>query len=222
MFLGHFGVALAAKRLAPRTSLGTLFIAAQFADLLWPVLLLAGVEHVRIDAAAKPMPLLFDDYPYSHSLVALAAWGALLAGAYFAATRYARGALVVAALVVSHWLLDVVVHRPDLPLAPGGATEVGLFLWRSTAAAMTVELSLFAFGLLLYLRARGAAVRAWSVWVLSALLVAVYLLDRLGGGVPPSVAAIAWVGQAQWLFVAAAYWIDRQRPGRAPLAPASA
>src|SRR5262245_13269216 len=107
MFVGHFGLGFAAKRIALAVSLGTLFLAVEFADGLWPIFLLAGVEHVRIVAGLmKTSALDFYDYPWSHSLIALVIWGAIVGAAYFAATRSRRGAWVVGAGVVSHWLLD--------------------------------------------------------------------------------------------------------------------
>ncbi|HEX6361785.1 MAG TPA: hypothetical protein VFZ93_02430, partial [Albitalea sp.] len=127
MFIGHFGVGFAAKRVAPAVSLGTLFLAAQFIDLLWPTLLLAGVERVEIRPGANP-PLAFVHYPVSHSLVAVLGWAALIGGLHFGLRRRLRAALVVGAAVLSHWVLDLLVHEPDLPLAPGAA-RVGLGLW---------------------------------------------------------------------------------------------
>ena len=212
MFLGHFAVALAAKRVAPRQSLGTLFLAAQFADLLWPALLLAGVEQVRIDPAARPIPLVFEHYPYSHSLLALTLWGVALGAVAWAVTRDRIGAAVVAALVVSHWLLDALVHRPDLPLAFGHGPLIGLSLWSSNLATLLLELTLFAAGLGLYLRVRPAQRRRVAFWTLIVVLLAIYAGDRFGGSVPPSVAAVAWVTQAMWLFVAWAWWLDRPAP----------
>jgi membrane-bound metal-dependent hydrolase YbcI (DUF457 family) len=211
MFLGHFGVALAAKAWAPRTSLGTLFLAGQFLDLLWPTLLLAQIERVRIDAVNGGVtPLVFVHYPISHSLLAAAAWAALLALVYLALTRNRRGALIVALLVVSHWFLDALVHRPDLLLVPWSSTAIGLNLWASRVATLAVELPLFAIGLLLYLRTVPARRSDWRLWALVALLAAIYF-GNLYGPPPPSVAAIAWVGQAQWLLIAFGYWVDRER-----------
>ena len=209
MFLGHLALAIAAKRAAPRQSLGTLSFAALFADLLWPTLLLAGVERARIDATATPVPLLFEFYPYSHSLLALVLWGALIGAAVFMSTRDRAGALVVAALVASHWVLDLIVHRPDLPLAPGAGALFGLSLWSSNAATMLLELALFATALLLYFRLRPEQLRRASLWFFVAFLITIHLGERLGGGAPPSVQAVAWVGQAQWLLVALAWWADR-------------
>ena len=95
MFIGHFGVALAAKKVAPRTSLGSLFLATQFADLLWPILLLFGIEHVRIAPGITAVsPFDFYDYPISHSLVTLSAWALLVGLGYLAITKYARGAWI--------------------------------------------------------------------------------------------------------------------------------
>ena len=117
MFLGHYGVAFAAKRAAPRTSLGTLAFATQFLDELWPILLLMGLEQVRIVPGLMAANSLdFVSYPISHSLVAAIGWAILIGLVYFVIRRYGRGAWVVAALVASHWLLDAPMHRPDLPL----------------------------------------------------------------------------------------------------------
>lgn len=217
MFLGHYAVAFAAKRAAPATSLGTLFLAAVFIDLLWPALLLAGVERARIDPSMRGLgPLVFEHYPVSHSLLMVAVWGLLLGAAYWLATRERRGALVVAALVVSHWLLDALVHRPDLLLAPGGRLAVGAGLWNAPLASMLMELALFAGGLLLYRRAaRGGG--GWPLWTLCALLLAIFLADVVGPP-PPSITAVAVAGFAQWLLVAAGYWIDRRRAPRAVVA----
>jgi len=213
MFLGHFAVGFAAKRAAPRTSLGTLLLAAQFVDLLWPTFLLLGWERVAIEpGATRVTPLDFVSYPWSHSLLMVLVWALLLGGLYGWARRDRRGTVVVALAVVSHWLLDAAVHRPDLPLVPGGGVEVGLGLWHSLPATLAVELLVFAVAVGLYLHRTAAVDRAGSIglWLLVALLVAIYL-GNLFGPPPPGVAAIAWVGQAQWLLVALGYWVDRHR-----------
>jgi membrane-bound metal-dependent hydrolase YbcI (DUF457 family) len=143
MFVGHFGLGFAGKRVAPAVSLGTLFLAVEFADGLWPVLLLAGVEHVRIvPGLIKTNALDLSDYPWSHSLAALVVWGAILGSVYFAATRSRRGSWIVAAGVVSHWFLDAVMHRPDMPVLPRGPF-VGLSLWNSLPATLLVEGGLY-------------------------------------------------------------------------------
>src|SRR5512137_2866651 len=115
MFVGHLGLAFAAKRLAPRTSLGTLGAASQWVDLVWPVLLLAGVERVRIAPGDTAWtPLEFVHYPWTHSLAMSLAWAAAAGLGYRLATGYRRGAWVVSGLVASHWFLDALTHRPDL------------------------------------------------------------------------------------------------------------
>ena len=135
MFIGHYALAFGAKRVAPTVSLGMLFLACQFADLLWPTLLLLGLERVEIDPGNTAFtPLNFVSYPYSHSLVMLLAWSAVIALAYRTIRGGpARAALVVAALVFSHFVLDFITHRPDMPITTSGATKVGLGLWNSPA-----------------------------------------------------------------------------------------
>ena len=213
MFVGHFGVGFGAKAAAPRTSLGSLFLAAQFIDLLWPTLLLIGLERVQISPGATAVtPLDFTEYPISHSLLAVVVWGLLFGGAYYVLRRSVRGAVVCGLAVLSHWLLDLLVHRPDLPLAPGASVRVGLGLWSSLAATLAVELTIFAVGIWLYLRTTEPVDRKGSIglWALVAFLLLIYM-GNLFGEPPPSVAALAWVGQAQWLLVIWAYWVDRHR-----------
>jgi hypothetical protein len=212
MFLGHYALALGAKRLAPRASLGVLFVAAQWADLLWPILLLVGRERVAIEPGNTAFtPLAFTDYPISHSLLALAVWG--LAGAVVCgvARGHAHSAAAVAVLVVSHWVLDVVTHRADMPIVPGGR-EVGLGLWNSVPATIAVEAVLYAAGVAIYLRSTRAR-DATGRWATGALLVALALIyvANVAGGAPPSVTALAWVALAAWLFPLWAWWADGHR-----------
>jgi len=216
MFVGHFGLALAAKGAAPRTSLGTLGAAAQWVDLVWPALLLAGVERVRIDPGNTAVtPLDFEHYPWTHSLLMAGVWAAAFAIAYRVRTGYARGAAAVGALVASHWFLDVGVHRPDLPLAPGLATRVGLGLWNSLAATLVVEGAILAAGVAAYVRATRPRDRV-GTWALAGLVA--FLLATWGANVtgppPPSAAAIGVVGLSMWLLVAWMAWIDRHREVR--------
>ncbi len=213
MFLGHFGVGFGAKRAAPRTSLGTLFLAAQLLDLLWPTFLLLGLERVRIaPGITRVTPLDFVSYPLSHSLALVVAWGALFGVAYFLLRRYPAGAWVAAACVVSHWLLDLLAHRPDLPLVPGGHARLGLGLWDSLPATVAVELAIFAGGIVLYAGATRANDRLgrYGLWGLVAFLLVTYAAN-LFGPPPPSVPAIAGAAQAQWLLVAFGYVLDRHR-----------
>ena len=223
MFVGHFGVGFAGKAAAPRASLGTLFLAAQFVDLLWPTLLLAGLERVEIQPGiTRVTPLDFVSYPISHGLLAVVAWGLLFGVTYQLARRYAAGAVTMFAAVVSHWLLDVLTHRPDLPLWPGSDTRVGLGLWNSLPGTVAVELAIFGAGVALYLRTTKAVDRVGSIalWSLVGLLLAIYAAN-LFGPPPPAVGPIAWAGHAQWLLVAWAYRVDRHRTLSEGIAPAA-
>ncbi len=222
MFVGHFGVALAAKRVAPRTSLATLVAAASFLDLVWPVFLLAGAERVRVvqDAPTPFLRLDFESYPGSHSALFAALWAAVFALAYLRTTGYRTGALTCGALVFSHWVLDLATHRPDLPLWPGGP-KAGLGLWYSTAGTLVVELAIFMAGIAVYAgstRPRNAVGR-WGLAGFVLLLLLAYV-SSLGGPPPPSVTAIAVVsllGAA--LAIALAAWVDRNRDVRSEAAP---
>ena len=214
MLLGHFAVAFAAKKVAPRVSLGTLFMAAQLADLVWPMFFLAGIEDFEIRPGATAVtPLEFTHYPYSHSLVALAGW-AMLFGALYVLTRRAAlsSAIAIAAVVVSHWVLDVIAHKPDMPVTVAGPQRLGLGLWSSVAGTVLFESMLFAAGVYLYVKVTNAADRVGSIalWALVAFLVAVYASTILGPP-PPSKMAVPFAGLAMWLLVAWAYWVDRHR-----------
>ena len=214
MFLGHFALAFAAKKAVPPVSLGVLFLAAQLADLLWPLLVLAGVERVAINPGITAVtPLEFLHYPYSHSLLALSGWGIALAIAY----RILRGGSarvfgVIAALVMSHWLLDVIVHRPDMPLGLGDSPKVGLGVWNSIPASLALEFIAFAACVALYARITRAVDRigTWAFRGLIAFFVFIYLAAVFGPP-PPSVEAVAWSGVAMWLFIAWGYWVDQHR-----------
>jgi len=212
MFLGHFGLGFAGKRLAPRISLGSLFLAVQFADLVFWVLTLAGVEHFRISpGATRVTPMDFYDYPWSHSLAALAIWAALVGAIYSIGRGSFAGGLVLAVGVASHWVLDVIAHRADMPLGFRGP-YLGLELWRSLPLTIVVEAVLFGAGLAAYLsatRARDAA-GVWALWALVALLAAAGLASVLGPP-PPSERAVQWIGLAMWLLVPWGWWIDRHR-----------
>ncbi len=217
MFIGHFAVGLAAKKTAPKVSLGTLVFSVQLADLLWPIFLILGIERVRIDPGNTAFtPLDFYHYPISHSLMTVVGWGTLLGVAYFAVRRYARGAWVLAAGVVSHWILDAISHRPDMPLAPGVTTFVGLGLWNSVLASIIVEALLFFLGVFIYVRVTSAIDRKGRItfWTFVGFLAFFWLLNIFGPP-PPDVRPIEWGSLTLWLFVPWGYWIDRHRKLRA-------
>ena len=214
MFLGHFALAFGAKRAAPAVSLGTLFLACQFADLLWPTLLVLGLEKVEIDPGNTLVtPLNFVSYPYSHSLVMLLVWSAIFAIVY----RLARGSAIAAsvtigALVFSHYVLDVITHRPDMPITISGATKIGFGLWNYPGTTLAVESSMFIIGTALYTSVTREKDRTGrlALYALIVFLVAIYFA-ALYGPPPPSTAAIAGAGHLTWLFVIWAYWVDRHR-----------
>ena len=216
MFVGHFGLAFGARKAAPAVSLAALFAACQLADLLWPTLVLLGYERVDIQpGATRFTPLNFVSYPYSHSLLALCVWGVAF-GAIYAALKRARVSafMTIALLVVSHWLLDYVTHRPDMPITIGGADRVGLGLWNSIPGTLVVELGMFAIGVGLYLRATAPRDRIGSFGLLAlvAFMLLVYFAAAFGPP-PPSTAAVAWSAQAMWLLVIWADWVDNHRGG---------
>ena len=213
MFIGHFGVGLGAKKPAPRVSLGTLFLAAQFLDLLWPTFVLLGWERVKIQPGnTKLTPLDFSYFPLSHSLAMAVVWGILFGLVYFIIKRNYKAAIILGLCVVSHWILDLLVHRPDLPLFPGDSPLVGFGLWNYPAIAVVVEGLIFIIGLLLYLKTTKAKnkVGSYAFWALILFLVLIYL-SNLFGPPPTSVTAIAWAAESQWILVVWAYWVDRNR-----------
>ena len=212
MFVGHFGLGLAGKRVVPEIALGTLFLSVQFADALWPLLVLLGVEHVRVAPGILRLQNLdFYDYPFSHSLAALVAWGILFGAVYWLIRRRLAAAVVLGIGVVSHWVLDVLVHRPDVPVLPRGP-YLGLGLWNSVPATLALEGGLYAGGAILYARATRPRDRAGSA-ALSVLLVllAGLWLAAIFGPPPPSARVVAVSALAGWLIVPWGYWIDAHR-----------
>lgn len=215
MFIGHYALGLAAKRAAPRTSLGTLFVAPTLADMLWPIFLLLGWEHAHVVPGPNPfLTLWLDDYPYSHSLFALVVWGALFGYLYRAKTGDKRAALVIGLLVISHWVLDFITHRPDEPLYPGGGSpELGLGLWNYPVATVLVESAMLLVGVVMYLRSTRArdGIGRWGFWGLIVLLAGSYY-STLFTPRPTDMRALAVGGIIfGWVFVVLAWWVDRHR-----------
>ena len=216
MFIGHFALGFAAKRIAPKTSLGTLLAAPELADILFPLFVVLGWEKVAFTSAASPfLSITLDQYPISHSLLALIAWGVVFALLYRWRTGYARGAVVVALLVVSHWVLDFFTHRPDMPLWPGGP-KVGLELWASVPGTLIVEGLLFVAGVTIYARATRArdAVGRYALWGLVVLLLGLYVASLFSPPPPPG-NQFAVVGLIlTFVLVAFGVWVDRHREAR--------
>lgn len=213
MFIGHFGVAFGLKRLAPRASLAKLVAATAWADILWTIFLLLGWEHVRISAGdTKWTPLDLYDYPWSHSLWLLIIWALLLAALYQTSRHNWHGALAIGIGVVSHWVLDWVTHRADMPLYPYGP-RYGLGLWNSIAGTFVVEFVVFFAGVGLYAWSTRALDRwgPWGFWTYVAVLLAVFIGDRFST-TPQSVTSLAWTGLiATAILVGWAWWFDGHR-----------
>lgn len=216
MFIGHYAVGLASKKLAPRSSLGALIAAPILLDLLWPIFLLLGWEHVSIEPNSNPfLRLSFDSYPISHGLVAVVGWATLFAALYYGFTRYGAGAIVIWMGVLSHWLMDFIVHRPDLPLYSGGRRMVGLGLWNHRWYTIAVEAAFFAVGIWLYLRQTKAKdkIGVYAFWGF-----VIFLLLAYGGAVfgppPPSVKKIAIATLCSAVLIPWAWWFDSHREVR--------
>ena len=214
MFIGHFGVALAARKWAPRTSLPVLILAAEFVDVLWPIALIIGVEHVRIEPGNTPVtPLNFYDYPWTHSLLMGCVWAGAFAAVYFALRKYKAGAIACGILVLSHWFLDFISHRPDLPLLPGNSAVYGFGLWYSRLATAAVEVPIFILGAWLYASSTRAkdkiGVWAWRAFV--AFLLLMYAIN-IQGNAPPSVPVLEWSALIGTLILFLwAWWVERHR-----------
>lgn len=219
MFIGHYGVAYAIKRWRPSISLFVLFLAVQVLDIAWSVFVMLGIEKVRIvPGITRTNPLDLYYMPYTHSLVGALAWSLGCAAGYALVARRAivSGALVGLA-VFSHWVLDLVVHRPDLALYDDTA-KVGLGLWNYPWIAFSLEIALVVLGLALYLQGRRGRDRIgrYGPWVFVVLLIGVQATVFFGGAVgSPTQAAV--VALASYLaFATIAHWLDRHE-----LAPSS-
>jgi hypothetical protein len=213
MFVGHLAVALSAKKLEPRLPLSVLAAAAFGLDFLWPLFLLVGLETVRIEPGNTAFtPLNFMSYPWSHSLLMSMVWGAVAGHVTRVIFKSTRVGLVVAAAVVSHWVLDYVTHRPDLPLWPGGP-KVGLGLWDSIGGTIEVEGLMLAAGVAIYLHATSArdAVGKWAFWAFVVTLGGAWLSGPFTPP-PPSLGALIAVALVMMVLVPVwATWIDRHR-----------
>jgi hypothetical protein len=217
MFIGHFALGFAFKKVDARVSLATTFLAAQLADTVWPVFVLAGVERVSVDPGNTAMtPLDFESYPWSHSLLTLGGLAACFAVVHYLKRRRPRTAILLGALVLSHWVLDVLTHRPDMPVTPWSQDKLGLGLWNSVAGTVAVETVLFAAGIALALKATRArdGIGRWGFAGLVLLLGLIYVANLLGPPPPgPKAIGIASLALMLVLFPLVA-WIDRHRRPR--------
>jgi hypothetical protein len=213
MFVGHYGVALAARGAEKRLPLWVYFLAVQWVDLVWTVLVYLGIERVSIQPGVNPSgPLVFDYYPYTHSLAAGLGWAAIAYMAYRVFTKR-QGALRVGAFlafaVLSHWFLDLIVHQPDLPLYDE-SRKFGLGLWNFPRVELTVELVLLAAGLVYYFKKMPelSKARRISLVVLCLVIIAIQIAGDFGPP-PPSVKVMAVSGFVLYaLFTLGAYFVE--------------
>jgi len=213
MFIGHFGAGFAGKKFSKSASLGTYFLAAQWIDLIWPILVLFGIEKVEIEPGISSVtPLNFSYYPFTHSLVGVLLWSILFGTIYFFIKKNYKTSIILGLLVLSHWFLDLIVHIPDLPIIPGEGLKVGLGLWNSFAATLIVEGLVFTIGLYLYLKSTKTKNKTGNYYLLGLVifLVAIYISNLIGPP-PESAEAIGIVGNAQWPIILWGYWIDKNR-----------
>jgi membrane-bound metal-dependent hydrolase YbcI (DUF457 family) len=213
MFIGHFGVGFGAKKIDNKPSLGTLFLAAQFVDLLWPFLLILGIEKVVITPSISAFnPLEFTYYPFTHSLVGVIFWALLFGAIYFFIKKNIKSAILLGVLVISHWILDLITHIPDLPLFPGSEIKIGFGLWNSVPMTIIVEGSIFILGTYFYFKSTETKNKTgrFALWSLIIFLVIVYVMNVFGPP-PESAEAIGYVALSQWLIITWGYWIDRNR-----------
>jgi hypothetical protein len=222
MFAGHYGVSFVLKKVEPTLPLWILLLAAQLPDVLWAVFVLLGIEHYRIVpgiTASFPLDLYY--MPYTHSLVAAVAWSAVV----FTLCRWVipvsglrnnRCAFFLALAVFSHWALDLVVHRPDLPLYDN-AYKVGFELWNYPLTALALESALFFGAMWVYLRSTTATSFAGRYGMIFFGLVILILHCLLFWGPLPSSPADGAVrlGSLYLILSAGAFWLERKRQVRA-------
>jgi len=209
MFIGHYALAFASKKIDKLPSLAILFVAVQFLDLLWPIFVLLGIETFEIEAGNTAMtPINFTSYPYSHSLLMSIIWAILFALVYFLITKNKKGSVLIAALVFSHWILDFITHGADLQISPFSNTRVGLGLWNAPIFEMIFEIGLFATGIYMYFKTVNPK-RKIAFWSLTLFFLVIYLMN-IYGPPPPSTSAVAWSANAMWIFVIWAWWIEKK------------
>ncbi|MBS1598161.1 MAG: hypothetical protein JST75_08035 [Bacteroidetes bacterium] len=209
MFIGHFGLGLASKKVDKRVSLGTYFLAAQFLDLIWPVFLLLSWEKAEPIPNGPPLENLnFVSYPYSHSLFFALIWGLIFSIVHYVRKKEIKTAIFLGFLVVSHWILDFFTHVPDLPLVPWSNYKVGLGLWDHEAATIIIESLMLVAGIAIFLKNTLLSKKAYaSLFIELLLLVGIYV-SSLFSPPPTSIDMLAKFALALWLFIVWAYLID--------------
>jgi membrane-bound metal-dependent hydrolase YbcI (DUF457 family) len=215
MFLGHYGLAFGAKKIAPKVSLLTLFAAVEFVDILWPFLLMADVEQVKVNPGVSEVtPFEFVHYPYTHSLIMGLVWGAVFGFFYWLFKKDMRSSVIVGLAVLSHWFLDFIVHIPDLPITLSGSDKVGLGVWNSLPLTLLIESILFFGGVFIYIKNSRALNRKgnWGLWVLVGFFVVGNLYNMFGPPPADSIPAlfVSFV-VLQGIILSLAAFVDRNR-----------
>ena len=215
MFLGHYGLALATKKIAPKVPLTVLFIAVEFVDILWPFLLLSNIETVKVRPGfTQVTPFEFVHYPYTHSLFMGIVWGIATGFIFWLFKKDVRSAVIVGLAVLSHWFLDAVVHIPDLPLTPFGEFKVGLGLWNHKMATILVESLLFFGGVFIYARSTKAVTTkgTWALWVMTVFFILANAYNLFG---PPPEDSVMVLFTSfvilQAIILGLAHWADKNR-----------
>jgi membrane-bound metal-dependent hydrolase YbcI (DUF457 family) len=215
MFIGHYGLAFGIKKAAPQISLLTLFVAVEFVDILWPFMLLTGVEKVKLSPGiTEVVQFSFEYYPFTHSLLMGVIWGLLAGIVYQLITKDFKSAVIVGLAVLSHWFLDLVVHIPDLPLTPFGTAKVGMGLWNSLELTLLTESILFFAGVYLYVKNTKAihAKGKWGLWILISFFMIANLFNMFGP--PPEDSVITLFVSftiLQLILLTLAYITDKNR-----------
>jgi membrane-bound metal-dependent hydrolase YbcI (DUF457 family) len=219
MFIGHFGLSFGAKKVAPGVSLGTMFIATQFVDILWPFFLISNVEHVNIIPGYTEMNAFeFVHYPYTHSLLMGLVWGIILGGIYWVIKKDTRSSIVVGLGVLSHWFLDLIVHVPDLPWTPWGDSKVGFGLWNHLALTLILEGIVFGAGIYFYMAATKAKNRIGSWGLLSLIILLIIATVGSIASPPPSgplMNMFVSFNVLMVIIIGLAYWVDANREAKA-------
>jgi len=216
VFVGHYAASLALKKFEKRVSLGVLFLGVQFVDILFFPFLLLGIERMNIiEHYTQSTHFQLEYMPYTHSLLGSTLWAAAAYALFrWVIVKNHAVALVVALAVFSHWLLDLIVHTPDLPLWSDTSLKLGLGLWNNAIATYVLEAALLLGALWLYLRSTSAASRTgkygMSVFVVFLLLVnVVNIFGPLGDDSKVTLAVSALT--AYFVFAGVAFWLDKKR-----------
>lgn len=213
MFLGHFAVGIALKKTEPKVPLGIWLAAAQFLDILWPIFLLVGIEKVAVvPGITRVTPLDLQILDWSHSLAMATLWATLFGAVVYWRVKSVKGFIFTALAVLSHWLLDYVTHRADMPLAPHSA-RYGLELWNSMAGTLVTELAMFLLAVVIYTRgARPQAQRAWLHLAIFVVFMLIMYFAAIFGPPPPNdqtLIAITTIALVP-LVIPWANWVDRK------------